>query len=606
MFPQAQLPLTQLNPPSPSLAIPINFKDHSFVTLKLMAQNLSNPSAQNPLTPSTNPYFPFISSPLHNHLSSPLIEIDPTFTYSPSTNCGPSSMPTLAQPQSQINNQINPINLPTELNVVSDPQLSLSPSSSSIEISFQTSISGNPSPSPMDLFVPPSTQIFPTHPMITQAKSNIFKPKTLISTTAMDWSLTEPIRIKQALATPQWKQAMDEEYSALLKAQTWHLVPPSPSQKVVGNKWVFRLKCNTDGSIQWYKTRLVAKGFHQHLGVDFFETFSPVVKVSTIRVILNLAVTNGWQLRQLDFNNAFLNGNLTKTVYIQKPPGYVHPSFPNYVCKLDKAIYGLKQSPRAWNETLSKKLFSWGFENSKSNSSLFILRCRSSIILLLVYVDDVVVTGNDTKLIDELVRSLDKQFSLKDLGILTYFLGFQIHYFDSGFVLNQEKYVDDLLQKLQFQDLKPTHSPSVAGKHLSLSEDANWASNIDDRKSVAAYCVFIGNNLVSWSSKKQTVVARSSTKSEYRALALAASEVIWLKQLLFQLNVNLPLKPVIWYDKVSAGTLATNPVFHARTKHIKIDVHFVRDHVLRGTIDVRYVPSADQLADCLTKFGTDS
>lgn len=114
-----------------------------------MAQNPSNPSAQNPLTPSTNPYFPFISSSLHNHLSSPLIETDPTFTYSPSTNCGPSSMPTLAQPQSQINNQINPINLPTELNVVSDPQLSLSPSSSSIEISSQTSISGNPSPSPI-------------------------------------------------------------------------------------------------------------------------------------------------------------------------------------------------------------------------------------------------------------------------------------------------------------------------------------------------------------------------------------------------------------------------------------------------------------------------
>ncbi|KAA0051295.1 putative mitochondrial protein [Cucumis melo var. makuwa] len=245
----------------------------------------------------------------------------------------------------------------------------------------------------------------------------------------MDWSLTEPIRIKQALATPQWKQAMDEEYSALLKAQTWHLVPPSSSQKVVGKKWVFRLKRNTDGSIRWYKTRLVAKGFHQHLGVDFFETFSPVVKASTIRVILNLAVTNGWQLRQLDFNNAFLNGNLTKTVYIQKPPGYVHPSFPNY-------------------------------------------------------------KGTD-------------------LSITAY-------------------------------------------------SDANWASNIDDRKSVAAYCVFICNNLVSWLSKKQTVVARSSTNSEYRALALAASEVILLKQLLFELNVNLPLKPVIWYDNVSAGTLATN------------------------------------------------
>lgn len=137
-----------------------------------------------------------------------------------------------------------------------------------------------------------------------------------------------------------------------MKNDTWHLVPPSPSYNVVGNKWIYRIKRNSDKSIQRYKARLVAKGFHQSQGVDFFETFNPVVKDSTIRVVLSIAITKGWKLRQLDFTNAFLNGKLDEVVYMTQPPGYVDQRFPGYVCKLNKAIYGLKQAPRAWNNTL--------------------------------------------------------------------------------------------------------------------------------------------------------------------------------------------------------------------------------------------------------------
>lgn len=227
----------------------------------------------------------------------------------------------------------------------------------------------------------------------------------------------------------------------------------------------------------------MAKGFHQSLGVDFFETFSPVVKASTIRVVLGIAVSRGWKLRQLDFNNAFLNGALTENVYMNQPPGYVDSKFPHYVCKLDKALYGFKQAPRAWNNTLKTVLLSWGFTVSRSDTSLFVYKSGNDVILMLVYVDGVVVTGNNSCLIDNLISVLDTKFALKDLGELQYFLALQIHYLSSGLILNQEKYVDDLLQKLNLMDLK---SPCVVGKRLSISDGTPMANPFIYRSTIGA------------------------------------------------------------------------------------------------------------------------
>lgn len=210
------------------------------------------------------------------------------------------------------------------------------------------------------------------HPMVTRGKSGIFKPKAMLSHVSPDFCVTEPTRVADALASPPWKAAMDTEFGALQRSHTWTLVPPTPTMNIVGCKWVFRLKRHSDGTIDRYKARLVAKGFHQHPGVDFFETFNPVVKASTVRVVLSIGVARGWKLRQLDFNNAFLNGELTEDIYMAQPPGYVDSSQPQSVCKLRKAIYGLKQAPRAWNEALTTTPCSWGFSHSKADSSLFI------------------------------------------------------------------------------------------------------------------------------------------------------------------------------------------------------------------------------------------
>ena len=151
-----------------------------------------------------------------------------------------------------------------------------------------------------------------------------------------------------------------------------------------------------------------------------------MVKATITRVVLSLAVSKGWYLRQLDFHNAFHNGSLAEDVYMIQPSGYINSTFPNYVCKLDKAIYGLKQTPRAWNTALTNELLRLGFLNSKSNSSLFIFRKHNSVILFLVYVDDVIVTGNNFVELGRLIIMLDAKFALKDLGPLHYFLEFQI------------------------------------------------------------------------------------------------------------------------------------------------------------------------------------
>jgi hypothetical protein len=187
--------------------------------------------------------------------------------------------------------------------------------------------------------------------------------------------------------------------------QKWNLgfVPYNPSMNVVGAKWVFRLKRKADGSIERYKARLVAKGFHQQPGIDFGDTYSPVVKPITIQTVLSLAVTAGWEIKQIDVSNAFLHGFLQESVYMVQPPGFVDVNAPSAVCHLKKAIYGLKQAPRAWFQCLSSKHFDLGFHGSRNDSSLFIFSEGSVRLFALVYVDDIILTGSSPTAINGLI-----------------------------------------------------------------------------------------------------------------------------------------------------------------------------------------------------------
>jgi hypothetical protein len=182
----------------------------------------------------------------------------------------------------------------------------------------------------------------------TRLQKGIRNPKKYTDGTVrygMLGSTGEPNKLSEALDDPKWRQAMEEEYNALLENKTWHLVPPSSNKNIIDCKWVYRIKKRADGSIDRYKARLVANGFKQRYGIDYEDTFSPVVKIATIRTVLALSVSRRWSLRQLDVKNAFLHGVLEEEVFIKQPPGFENPHALHHICKLDKELYGLKQAP---------------------------------------------------------------------------------------------------------------------------------------------------------------------------------------------------------------------------------------------------------------------
>ncbi|KAJ0471759.1 putative RNA-directed DNA polymerase [Helianthus annuus] len=268
----------------------------------------------------------------------------------------------------------------------------------------------------------------------------------------------EPRSYKGAVQDPNWINAMNDELHALHRNDTWEIVDKPKNRSIVGCKWIYKIKYKSNGEIERYKARLVAKGFSQKEGVDYEETFSPVVKLVTVRCVLSLAVQNGWKLFQLDVNNAFLYGELNEEVYMSLPEGYQSYDV-SKVCRLKKSLYGLKQAPRMWNEKLVGVLIDCGFVQSKCDTSMFIKSANDVFVVLLVYVDDIVVTGNSVVEIEKVKQSLKTKFLIKDLGMLQYFLGIEVITCTDGICLSQRKYCTDLLAEYGMLGCKPVSVP---------------------------------------------------------------------------------------------------------------------------------------------------
>jgi len=307
--------------------------------------------------------------------------------------------------------------------------------------------------------------------MITRSKVGIFKPKAF--TTNTDIHSFIPTTVTEALHSPHWFQAMRDEYNALIQNKTWLLTTLPNGSKVVGCEWVFKNKYNVDGSFQRHKARLVAKGFNQTASIDYTETYSPVVKPATIYVLSSptSCLLHGPYIKLI--NNALLNGDLRKDVYMQEPPGF-ESSSPNLVCKLQKAIYGLKQASRSWFEKLRSTLESFGFNSTRSDTSLFVKFHQSFTIFILIYVDDIVITGSSPTQIQALIQRLGSFFALKDLGHLHYFLGIEVQNLkDGNILLSQTRYINDLLQRTHMTYAHPIPTPMQSA--LRLSKDASVA-----------------------------------------------------------------------------------------------------------------------------------
>ncbi|KAL2333383.1 hypothetical protein Fmac_014596 [Flemingia macrophylla] len=257
-------------------------------------------------------------------------------------------------------------------------------------------------------------------------------------------SVTEPKAYNEAILSDCWKDVIQSELNALEKNQTWDLTVLPPGKKTVGCRWIFKVKHKADGSIERYKARLVAQGFTQVAGLDYVDTFSPVVKMTTIRVFLSIAVARNWELHQLDINRVFLHGDLVENVYMRLPPG-LNVSYSNMVCKLKKSLYGLKQASRMWNIKLTTTLQNSGYLQSKSDYSLFTKSTATGFISVLVYVDDLLIGGDDSAEILHLKNVLHIAFSIKDLGTLSYFLGMEVTRNSFGISLCQRKYALELV-----------------------------------------------------------------------------------------------------------------------------------------------------------------
>uniref|UniRef100_A0A2N9G9D7 Integrase catalytic domain-containing protein n=1 Tax=Fagus sylvatica TaxID=28930 RepID=A0A2N9G9D7_FAGSY len=379
------------------------------------------------------------------------------------------------------------------------------------------------------------------------------------------------------------------DYHCYFALATLH--EPYTYREAIGCKWVYKIKTRADGSVERYKARLVARGFTQEYGIDYEETFAP-----------------------MDVKNAFLNGDLLEEVYMQPPSGY----------------------PDSQNQ---------GFTPGSYDLALFIHHTSTGITLILIYVDDMIITGDDTAGIHDLQKFLSQHFEMKDLGTLSYFLGFEVTSSSDGYYLSQAKYASDLLSKAGLIDSKTVFTPlelnvklnPIDGEPLSDSTlyrqlvgsliyltvtrpdlayavhlaqsslelrtyaDADWARDPTDRRSTTGYCFLLGSSLISWHSKKQSVVARSITEAECGALADATSELLWLRWLLTDMDAPQTTSTPIHCDNCSAIQIAYNDVFHERTKHIEIDCHFIRHHLQQSALHLLSVSSEDQLADVFTK-----
>ena len=323
---------------------------------------------------------------------------------------------------------------------------------------------GSPPPGSLDAPRPSGTP----YPLANFVSCDNFSMRHRVFLAAVDDGV-EPKSFTEAMKFSGWREAMQKEISALEDNCTWVMTDLPPGKKALGCKWVYHIKYNSDGSVERLKARLVILGNHQVEGIVYHETFAPVAKMVTVRTFLAVAASRNWEVHQMDVHNAFLHGDLDEEVYMKLPHGFT-PATSGKVCRLQKSLYGLKQAPRCWFAKLATSLRQYGFCRSYSDYSLFTYYRGDVRIHVLVYVDDLIISGNNSAALSSFKAYLSDCFRMKDLGPLKYFLGIEVARSADGFFLSQRKYTLDIISEIGLSGAKPADTPLEQNHQLALAD----------------------------------------------------------------------------------------------------------------------------------------
>lgn len=468
-----------------------------------------------------------------------------------------------------------------------------------------------------------------------------------------------------------WKKAIEDEKQSLEKNEVWDCVKLSEvnGKKVLTSKWVFKVK--DDGR---YKARLVVRGCQQEYGIDYEETFSPVINTSALRIMFKIAAMKNYKIKKFDIKTAFLYGELkNEEIYMKLPEGYTE--IKNKLCKLKKALYGLKQAPLRWNEYFKEFLKKKGLLSLKTEQCIF--KNKSGTLILAIYVDDGMIIGESEEEINDLLDGLKEKFEMVEYKKVTTFLGIEITQNEEGIKISQGKYTGNILNKFRMEEAKPANTPMTSNKvekeanrnekypyrevvgsllyltnktrpdiayavnygsrkienptdqdvqnvkqimkylkstkeegiiykrkedtfELIAYSDADFAGDEETRKSTTGYVVYFGEGPISWCSRKQPIVALSSTEAEYIAAADCVKELLYLKSLIEEL-LEIEVKVTLNVDNQSAIRIIKNGQFNRRSKHIDVRYHFISEKVNDGIIKIKYCATEEQIADIFTK-----
>nr|GEV17857.1 retrotransposon protein, putative, Ty1-copia subclass [Tanacetum cinerariifolium] len=474
--------------------------------------------------------------------------------------------------------------------------------------------------------------------------------------------LGERANYKAALLDPEsekWLNAINVEMQFMKDNEVWVLVELPPNGKTVGSKCLFKKKTDMDGVVHTYKARLVEKGYTQTPGIDYEETFSPVADIRAIRILIPIAAYYDYEIWQMDVKTAFLNGYLNEEVYMEQPEGFFNPKYPNRVCKLKRSIYGLKQASRQWNKRSDDEIKKFGFTQNRDEPCVYLKASGSNITFLILYVDDILIMGNNIPMLQGVKSYLGRCFAMKDLGEAAYILGIKIYKDRSRWLIGlcQSAYIEKILNRYCMKNskrrsipmqekiklsksqgvstpvelkrmqnvpyasavgsimcaMKCTH-PDVAfaqnvtsrfqqKSRVSCYTDAGYLTDADDLKSQTGYVFILNGGVIDWKSAKQSIFATSSTEVEYIAAFDASKEPVWVRKFIYGLGVIPTIEePINMYcDNTRAIDIANESGITKGARHFRAKVHYLHEVIEYGDVKLEKVHTYDNLADPFTK-----